>query len=157
MKIDNISFGTSPNIDLIGAKTGLPKYEQNLTKGITRAFKNLAKNGADDSLYLNIGVKKGAKNLETETLELSYWVKDNKMPMGISQQSKINLNPKRIEILSPRKIKNILLKAYEKLKNSDKKTDLMAGYPVFENIERSQKHIQRINGLTNEFGCFFDL
>ena len=135
MKIDNISFGTKPNIDCIGAKSVLPKYGRNFTKGIDRAYKSLAKNKADDLLYLNFGVKQGANRLGTETLELSYWRKDENSPMGITLQSKINLNPKRMELLSSRKVKNIFLKAYEKLKNSDKKTDLIVGYPIFENKE----------------------
>jgi len=157
MKTDKISFGTKPHIDYIAAKAALPKYQQNLTEGIINAFKNLAKNKNNNNLYLNIGIKQDLKNLETDTLELSYWIKDEKSPIGISLQSTINLNPNRLEGLSPRKIKNILLKADEKLKNSNKKTDLITGYQSYKKKEHPQKHIQRINYLTDKFGCFFDL
>lgn len=153
MKIDKISFGTNPAIDYIAARKALPEFNPNLAKGITRAFNKIAKNKTDNNnLYLNVGQKQGL-----DILELSYWVKDKTAPIGMSLQSTINLNPKSIEMLSSRKIKNVLLKTIENLKTSNNKTDLIEGFKNYEKKEDPQKHIKMINDLTNRFGCFFDL
>lgn len=157
MQADKISFGTNPKIDYIGARAALPKYRQDLTKGIFTTFKKLTKNNLDDSLYLNVATSWDTNGAITDLLQLSYWVKDEKSPIGISLQSVSNLDLKNIETFSPRKIKKILFNEYEKLKNSETKTDLSVGYSSYAMNNYPQKHIKLIKDLTDKFGCFFDL
>lgn len=71
--------------------------------------------------------------------------------MNPQKSSKI-LSPKKLEKKSENDIKNIILKAYDKLKNSNKSFDAIAGYPEKNYVKIDAKLKALILKLTEEFG-----
>lgn len=150
MKTDKISFGTNPFIGEISAKTGLPKYRKSLTNGIFDAFEKLSQNGTDDTIYIKLGPRKGAKKISTEALEISYFINNGKAnPIC---KSAIAFSPKTLEKFSKYRISKLILDTYEKLKKSNKKTDAVIDYPSRARNNISNTHLKKIGELVKLFG-----
>lgn len=150
MKMDKISFGTKPSIGCLQAKSGLSKYGENLTDGIAKAFAKLSENPTDDFLDIRIGQKIGAKNRSKDSLGIYYCSEDTYVP-----QSSIAFNPKTLAKLSPDKISEKILKAYENLKKSTKIVNTTSNKVPYnpqtkKNITESL--LLKIKELTASFG-----
>ncbi len=153
--INSPNFGTRPLIGDIAANNGLRKYNINLTKGILDAFEKLSKNNIDDELVLNIGHKTGAKKYATDSLELLFFKKDfsKNTPNSLICQSSVSFSPKTLEKMTAKKITQLLLNSYEKLK----KCTTLNLYNI-DNYASSPKkcitkpHAIKINELCQKFG-----
>lgn len=148
MKTDKISFGTTPLIGNIAARNGLPKYKKGLADGIFDAFQKLATNNINDKLYIRLGIKKGAKKVSTDALEISYYPNRTQK----STKSSFAFSPKTLEKFSKKRISNLILETYEKLKISNKETDAVSDYPCPSSKKISNIHSKKINELLDAFG-----
>lgn len=152
MKTDKISFGTNPRIGEMSANIALPKYSNKLTEGIIDAFTKLAKNDINDELIINIGRKRDAIRPTTDVLELSYWAKKPDSGSESTFISSTSFSPKTLSKMTTKSISELILKTYEGLKNSPKKTNLVAYYPQASKTKTTAFQQERINVLLDKFG-----
>lgn len=151
MKTDKVSFGTKPMIGYMSGTNGLLKCRESLSTNLFHAFKTLSKNGIDDQLAFNFGIKHGAKKKTTDTLEILYFAKDEQKPTDYIYKSSMAFSPKTLEKLSKKKLIALVLDTYEKLKKSTDKSNSGGGYPM--GCPRvSKRHENKIKALIDSFG-----
>lgn len=116
-------FGTTPEIKLYSAY-GLRKYNQNLTQGILDAFDTLVQNGENNRLEIQLGLKKGVKDLRIDAMDVILYQNEER-------KSVTSLSPRLLQKISPRSISRMLILKYEKLLNSSETLAKVVDYPQY--------------------------
>lgn len=120
---NNTSFGTTPEIKIYSAY-GLRKYHENLTQGILDAFDTLVQNGENNRLEIQLGLKKGAKDLRIDAMDVILYQNEER-------KSVASLSPRLLQKISPKAISRMLILKYEKLLNTSETLAEVVDYPQY--------------------------